>query len=222
MHPNRPLTLSTFSTAGLLTVLGLPATAQGEDRISFNRDVRPILSDKCYYCHGFEPKTREADRRLDTPEGATADIDGVRAIVPGDLKKSDAWLRIISDDKDDVMPPPKSHETLSAAEKEKIKRWIEQGAMHEKHWSFEVPQRAALPEVKDKGWVRNPIDGFVLAGLERAGLKPAPEADRRTLMRRVAARSHRAAAEAGGDRGESAARIVSLGEAGVPVHLRRR
>jgi hypothetical protein len=153
--------------------------------LSFNHDVRPILSDKCYFCHGFDPKTREADRRLDTPEGAFAEIDGVRAIVPGSLEKSEAWLRIITDDKEDVMPPPKSHKTLSAAEKEIIKGWIEQGAKYEKHWAFEAPGRAPLPAVQDAAWVRNPIDAFVLARLEKAGLKPAAEADRRTLARRV-------------------------------------
>ncbi len=154
--------------------------------LSFNRDVRPILSDKCFACHGFDTKARKADRRLDTPEGATAEIDGVRAIVPGDLTKSEAWKRITTDDKDDVMPPAKSHKTLSAAEKEIIKRWIAEGAKYQKHWSFEPPQRAPIPVVQDKAWVRNPIDGYILAGLERAGLKPTPEADRRSLARRVA------------------------------------
>ncbi len=153
--------------------------------LTFNRDIRPILSDKCFACHGFDPKTREADRRLDNAEGAYADLDGVRAIVPGDLVKSESWVRIISDDKDEVMPPPKSHKTLTAAEKETIKRWIEQGARYQNHWAFERPQRAAQPTVKDQAWVRNPIDSFVHAGLERVGLAPAPEADRRTLARRV-------------------------------------
>ena len=177
----KPFLLVLSLTASLVSAAEVAVPA----KVTFNHDVRPILSDKCYFCHGFDPKTRKADRRLDTPEGATADLDGVRAIVPGDLKKSDAWLRIISDDKDEVMPPPKSHKTLSAAEKEIVKRWIEQGAKYERHWSFEPPQRAALPMVKDKAWVRNPIDGFVLAALDAAGLKPAPEADRRTLARRL-------------------------------------
>lgn len=160
--------------------------AEPPEKIVFNRDVRPILSDKCYACHGPDPKTREGDRRLDTPEGALADIDGVRAIVPGSLEKSEVWLRVNSTDKDEVMPTPKSHKTLSKLEKEILKRWIEQGAGYQRHWAFEKPQRAPRPEVKDKAWVRNAIDAFVLAGLEHAGLKPAPEADRRTLARRVA------------------------------------
>ena len=158
-------------------------------KIEFNRDIRPIFSDKCFFCHGTDKSHRDSGRRLDLadgPDGAYADKDDVIAIKPGDLKASDAWLRIMSDDKDDVMPPPKSHKTLSAAEKAIIKRWIEQGAKYQKHWSFEPPQRAPLPEVQDKAWVRNPLDAFVLAGLEKAGLKPAPEADRRTLARRLA------------------------------------
>ncbi|HEV7405658.1 MAG TPA: DUF1549 domain-containing protein, partial [Chthoniobacteraceae bacterium] len=180
MIPRCSPSVATFFAAVLLAT-----RAQAAETLSFNRDVRPILSDKCYFCHGFDPKQRKADRRLDTPEGATAELDGVRAIVPGDLQKSDAWLRIISSDKQEIMPPPKSHKTLSAAEKETIKRWIEQGAKYERHWSFEVPKRAALPTVKDQAWVRNPIDAFILARLDKAGLKPAPEADRRTLARRV-------------------------------------
>ncbi len=182
--------ISLSHRSGLLLALAVGAgplfAAQPPEKIVFNRDVRPILSDKCFACHGFDPKTRKADRRLDSLEGALAEIEGVRAIVPGSLEKSDVWARLISSDKDEVMPPPKSHKTLSAAEKDILKRWIEQGAAYQKHWAFEAPQRAALPEVKDQTWVRNPVDAFVLAGLESAGLKPAPEADRRTLARRVA------------------------------------
>ncbi len=182
--------ISLSHRSGLLLALAIGAgplfAAQPPEKIVFNRDVRPILSDKCFACHGFDPKTRKADRRLDTLEGALAEIEGVRAIVPGSLEKSDVWARLISSDKDEVMPPPKSHKTLSAAEKDILKRWIEQGAAYQKHWAFEAPQRAALPEVKDQAWVRNPVDAFVLAGLESAGLKPALEADRRTLARRVA------------------------------------
>jgi len=153
-----------------LTFAALALAASAETKIDFNRDVRPILSDKCFACHGFDPKNRKADRRLDTPEGALAEIEGIRAIVPGSLEKSDAWQRINSTDKDEVMPTPKSHKTLSAAEKDVLKRWIEQGAHYQKHWAFEAPQRAVTPEVKDKAWVRNPIDGFVLTQLESAGL----------------------------------------------------
>ena len=168
---------------GAAAFLRTPATAA--DEIVFNRDIQPILSDKCYACHGFDPKTREADLRLDTFEGATADNAGTHAIVPGDPAKSEAWARIITKDEDDLMPPKKSHKKLSDAEKELIKRWIEQGAKYQKHWAFELPQKPALPEVKKPIWARNGIDRFILAALEKAGMEPAPEADRRTLARRV-------------------------------------
>ncbi|MEO6785607.1 MAG: DUF1553 domain-containing protein [Chthoniobacteraceae bacterium] len=170
-------------------VLILVSAAHGAETLTFNHDVRPILSDKCFFCHGTDKAHRDSGRRLDLPDGpdgAYAKKDDVIAIKPGDLTGSDAWERIMSDDKDDVMPPPKSHKTLTAAEKDIIKRWIEQGAKYQKHWAFEPPVRSPLPGVKDKAWVRNPIDSFVLAGLEKAGLKPAPEADRRTLARRLA------------------------------------
>src|SRR5262245_6865666 len=106
------------------------------DEVLFNRDVRPILSDKCFACHGFDAKKREADLRLDTFEGATADNEGSRAIVPGDLAKSELWHRITTKDEDDMMPPKKAHKTLSDRERDVLKKWIEQGAKYQKHWAF--------------------------------------------------------------------------------------
>jgi hypothetical protein len=153
--------------------------------ISFNRDVRPILSDNCFACHGFDPKTREAGLRLDTREGALADNDGVIAIVPGNIKKSALWERINSSDDDEVMPPPKTHKTLSSAQKKILRTWIEQGAPYEKHWSFVPPAAAAIPKVKNTDWPRNPIDHFVLAKLEAKAMKPTPEASKEALIRRV-------------------------------------
>ena len=148
-------------------------------KIEFNRDVRPILSENCFACHGFDPKHREADLRLDTFEGATEDRDGSRGIVPGDLAKSDAWQRIISDDKDEVMPPPKSHKPpLNAKQREILKAWIEQGAKYERHWAFEPPQRTATG--KD-----HPIDHFIRQRLSEEKLEPSPAADPATLIRRV-------------------------------------
>lgn len=152
-------------------------------KIEFNRDVRPILSENCFACHGFDPKHREADLRLDTFEGATQDRDGSRGIVPGDLTKSDAWQRIISDDKDEVMPPPKSHKPpLSSKQRSILKTWIEQGAKYERHWSFEPPKRATPPTIAG---VTHPIDQFIQARLAEEELKPAPLADTSTLIRRV-------------------------------------
>ena len=111
-----------------LTLLSLSHLAAMAAEVSFNRDIRPLLSDNCYYCHGFDEKHREAGLRLDLRESALKDNDGVRAIVPGDLAKSDLWQRIISEDEDDVMPPPKAHKKpFSSEQRELIKRWIEQG-----------------------------------------------------------------------------------------------
>lgn len=149
------------------------------EKIEFNRDVRPILSENCFACHGFDPKHREADLRLDTFEGATEDRDGSRGIVPGDLAKSDAWQRIISDDKDEIMPPPKSHKPpLNEKQREILKAWIEQGAKYERHWAFEPPNRSATG--KD-----HPIDHFIQQRLSEEKLEPSPEADPATLIRRV-------------------------------------
>lgn len=153
--------------------------------MSFNRDIRPILSDNCFYCHGFDPKNRKADLRLDTPDGATAEHDGSRAIVPGDPAHSELWARINSDDKDEVMPPPKAHKTVTAAQKETLKRWIEQGAKYQSHWSFIPVSAADAPAVKQADWPRNDIDRFVLARLENEGLRPSSEASKTTLIRRV-------------------------------------
>ncbi|MGB8169338.1 MAG: DUF1553 domain-containing protein [Chthoniobacteraceae bacterium] len=171
-----------------LLALLLPSVTQAAavPEVRFNRDVRPIFADKCFACHGFDAKKRKGDLRLDTWEGATRESDeGLRAIVPGDLEKSEVWQRILSTDKDEVMPPPEAHKTLTPVERETIKRWISQGAKYQKHWAFEKPQRQPLPAVQDKSWARNPIDSFILAEIEAAGLKPAPEADRRTLARRI-------------------------------------
>jgi hypothetical protein len=110
--------------------------AASEEPLRYNRDIRPILSDNCFSCHGFDPKHREANLRLDTAEGATAEHDGVRAIVPGNVEKSELWARLNSADKDDVMPPPKTHKIVTGADKEKLRRWIEQGAKYEPHWAF--------------------------------------------------------------------------------------
>jgi hypothetical protein len=128
-----------------------------EERLTFNRDIRPIFSNACFACHGFDAKERKADLRLDTAEGARADLGGYAAIVPGDPGKSEVWLRILSDDEDEVMPPPEHHKPLTAAEKETIRRWIEQGAEYQQHWSFVAPEKAELP----LPGIANPIDSFL-------------------------------------------------------------
>src|SRR5436190_19302681 len=107
-----------------LLVLLLPCVAVADEPISFNRDIRPILSDKCFACHGFDAKKRQADLRLDTPEGATADHDGVQAIAPGNLAKSELWRRVTNTDEDEMMPPPASNKKLTDAERRLLKKWI--------------------------------------------------------------------------------------------------
>ena len=153
--------------------------------LDFNRDVRPILSENCFQCHGFDEKARQADLRLDVADSALAKHDDVAAIVPGHPDQSELWRRITSDDESEVMPPPDSHRQLKPAQKELLKRWIEQGAPYAKHWSFIPPKKAAVPDVSEKTWPRNEIDNFILERLDAEKLKHAPEADRRTLMRRL-------------------------------------
>jgi hypothetical protein len=156
--------------------------AQGEEGpVSFNRDVRPILSENCFYCHGQDGNKREGDLRLDLREAAVAS----KAIVPGDAAASELVKRLFSTDPDEVMPPPKSNRHVSAAQREILQKWIAQGAPYEAHWTFVAPVRPPLPEVKQKDWPRQAIDHFILARMERAGLAPSPEADRLALVRRV-------------------------------------
>jgi hypothetical protein len=169
---------------GVAVALLAARPARAADRpVEFNRDIRPILSDNCFACHGFDPKTRKAGLRLDTLEGATADHDGTRAIVAGDLAKSEAWARIISNDPDEIMPPPDSHKRLTPQQKQLVRRWIEQGAPYQRHWSFEPVRKPAVPLSVDTA---HPIDAFLQARLKQEKLQPAGEADRRTLIRRVA------------------------------------
>jgi len=155
--------------------------------VDFARDVRPILSDKCFFCHGPDENHREAGLRLDLESQAFSEHDGIVPFVAGDLDASEAWRRISADDPDEVMPPPKANKSLTAAEKETIRKWIESGAEWMAHWSFRPPEAAPAPGVKPewKSHVRNDIDRYVLAELEGSGLEPSPEASRRTLIRRV-------------------------------------
>ena len=171
-----------FTTFGPRT---LPAAVS--EKVDFNRQIRPILSDNCFACHGQDARKRKAKLRLDTPEGAFAkDEDGVTAIKPGDLAKSDAWARIISDDKEEVMPPPASHKPpLTAEQKALIKHWIEEGAEYQRHWAFEPQKKQEPPTPANAAGLKNPIDAFIRARLEREGVPGQPEADRGTLIRRV-------------------------------------
>ena len=153
--------------------------------VEFSRDIRPILSDKCFACHGPDENKRMSPLRLDTRDGALADLGGRHAIVPGNLEESGLISRVNSADSLTRMPPSYSGKTLSDLEKDLLRSWIEQGAEWQSHWSFRPPERPDLPAVSDPEWVRNPIDRFVLAHLDAAGLKPSPETDPATLLRRV-------------------------------------
>jgi hypothetical protein len=176
-----------LAVVGALAAVGVwPALVRADSAsLDFNRDVRPILSENCFACHGFDEAAREADLRLDVAESALADRDGVPAIVAGDPEASEAWRRITSEDESEVMPPVDSHRELTDQQKEILRQWIAEGAKYAKHWSFIPPVKAAAPEVSDAAWVRNEIDRFVLARLDAEQLKPATEADRRMLIRRL-------------------------------------
>ncbi len=156
-----------------------------QETVQFNRDVRPILSENCFQCHGPDVHQRQAELRLDSREGATAEQNGGKAVAPGDVKASRLVQRILSTDADERMPPEKTGRKLSPQQIEILSRWIEQGAKYEQHWSLIPPQRTELPSVKDSAWSKNPIDRFILARLEKEGLTPSPAAAKETLLRRV-------------------------------------
>ena len=171
--------------ASLLFIVTFVLYADGEV-VSFNRHIRPILSDACYACHGPDANQRKANLRLDTKEGAFTELGGYYAITPGDPSSSKLIWRITHPDTEQRMPPPDSNRRYpSQAEIELIKKWIEQGAKWEEHWIYTPPQRSALPEVIYKEWPLTPIDYFILARLETERLKPSPQVDQRTLIRRL-------------------------------------
>jgi hypothetical protein len=149
--------------------------------VDFNRDIRPILAENCFYCHGQDPAKREAGLRLDDRDAAVE----AGAIVPGDPGASTMLERIHSTDPDVQMPPPDSNRRLSDAQKSLLDRWIKAGAAYQPHWAFNPPARPRPPAVQQEGWVRNDVDRFVLAAIEQAGLAPSPEADRAALIRRL-------------------------------------
>jgi hypothetical protein len=171
--------------ARILPFLALAAAALADEPVDFVRDVQPVLSAKCYHCHGPDEKARKAELRLDLRDEALREQDGVRAIVPGKLEASDLWVRITSKDPEEVMPPPKEHHTLTPAEVDVFRRWISDGARYAKHWAFVKPHRPALPASADT-LNRNPIDAFIAAELQKHELSFSPEADPHTLVRRFA------------------------------------
>lgn len=155
------------------------------DRVDFNRQIRGILSNRCFACHGPDEEERQAGLRLDTAEGSRDDLGGYAAIVPGNPEASTLIERVVSSDPDIRMPPASHGEPLTAEEVDLLRRWIRQGAEYDLHWAYRKPVRPELPVVRHSRWVRNEIDRFILSRLEREGLTPSPEADRYALLRRV-------------------------------------
>ncbi len=160
-----------------------PAAAAGPD---FNREIRPILSENCFACHGQDPVRREGKLRLDEREGAVAVRDGIAAVVPGRPDESELLRRLASTDATEVMPPPEAHKSVTPAQREVLRAWIAAGAPYARHWAFVPPQREPLPAVRQAAWPRQPLDRFVLARLEAENLAPAPEAAPTTWLRRAA------------------------------------
>ncbi|QEC54200.1 DUF1553 domain-containing protein [Anseongella ginsenosidimutans] len=167
---------------------GITGSGKLPDKVDFNFHVKPVLSDRCFACHGPDDNAREADLRLDLEENAYAalkDMPEAHAIVPGKPEESMVYLRITSDDPDLKMPPPSSNLKLSEYEIKLIGKWIKQGAEYEKHWAFLPPEKPALPEVSREDWPRNDIDRFVLSKMDLVGLEPNEPADKEHLLRRV-------------------------------------
>ena len=184
----RALRLTFLTAASLVLILfarsSAPAAqpaAPAKSSIQFNRDIRPILSEACFACHGPDKNARKGKFRLDDREAALKK----EAFVPGHPEKSELIKRVLSTDPDDQMPPPDSGKKITPAQKELLKKWIAAGAEYQPHWAYVTPTRPGIPAVKNSQWVRTPIDAFILQQLESKNIKPSPEADRRTLLRRL-------------------------------------
>jgi hypothetical protein len=163
----------------------VPTSTGTNPPVFFNRDIRPILTDNCFPCHGFDANKRKADLRLDNAEGATALHKGKQAITPNDLAGSELWRRINAADPKVRMPPQASGRTLKPEQIALIRQWIETGATYQKHWAYEAPVHPTPPQVTKTAWPRNDIDRFILSTLEAKQLQPSSEASRETLIRRV-------------------------------------
>src|SRR5262245_24992102 len=173
--------LARFATVSLATTLWVSAVAAAELKISFTRQIKPILANKCFACHGPDEKERKAELRLDLRDEA---VPGV--IKPGDGEHSEVVVRITTGDAGTRMPPADSKKpAVTRDEANLIQRWIDQGAEYDVHWSYVKPAQPAVPQVADKQWPVNPIDNFILSKLESKGLSPSPEADARTMLRRL-------------------------------------
>ncbi len=182
----RRFPVALVAALALLAAARPSAAVAAGGAVDFNREVRPILSQNCFKCHGIDDKGRKGKLRLDVREGAlAAGKSGDAAVVPGKADGSELIRRVFAHDPDEVMPPASTKVKLSDAQKDVLRRWVNEGANYQPHWAFEAPVQAPLPAVQKKDWPRNAIDAFVLARLEKEGLSPSAEADRYTLVRRL-------------------------------------
>ncbi len=172
-----------FRVLAMVLLSSIPSL--GSDTVDFGREIRPLLAEKCFSCHGLDAENRETEMRLDTKDGIYAEIDSGVAVVPGDAANSALYARLVSEDEDERMPPVDAEKQMSPEEIELIKRWIDQGAKWQQHWSLITPTRPSIPSVENSQWPRNEIDSFVLARLEKADLSPSKEADKVALIRRA-------------------------------------
>ena len=187
---NNTIPLSVMLVCFCLVGLGVFSVSAEESEstqatVDYNLDVRPILADNCFACHGPDAKTREANLRFDTKAGAFSEPSGYPVIVPGKPEESELHLRVASNVDNYRMPPAGFNKTLTPEQIDVITQWIREGAKWEEHWAFTTPVRPTPPDVKNGDWIRNPIDAFILSRLEKDGLSPANEADKRTLIRRL-------------------------------------
>ncbi len=181
----KPFSIGILAIAAVFAALPVQVAAAMKG-VEYNRDIRPILADNCFSCHGADSASRKASLRLDHFEDAIASHKGSNpAIIPGKVDESEMIKRLLTKDEDDRMPPVKTKKAVTPQQLELLRNWIAQGAKYEAHWSLLAPQKPPLPKGSRDNWVRNPIDAFIMARLEKEGLKPAPEADRRTLARRL-------------------------------------
>ena len=172
---------ATLACAVALALAGWDPLLSAKEPINFSREILPILSDRCFHCHGPDPGHRKADLRLDEESEAKRDRDGIKVIASGNLRASELWQRIIAEDEGEIMPPPDSHrKALSESERYLIRRWIEEGAVWGKHWAFEKPVRPTL-----SGSALHPVDFFIRRRLERDGLAPSPPAPPKVQLRRL-------------------------------------
>src|SRR6476620_8408178 len=189
MRISRDITKSVFAVQWLsclsLVLCFITNKASAAEHVDFNRDIRPILSNNCFACHGPDSAARKADLRLDVEKSAIAERDGHASVVAGKLDRSELIHRITSDDDEERMPPPDSKKRLKPHEIELLKQWVREGAQWSLAWSYVPPHEAAAPTIKDSSWPANEIDYFVQARLEAEGLRPSPDADKTILVRRL-------------------------------------